>query len=341
MKQEIFKSMYDRIGLSEEQKDVIYKELEEMAKGGKTAKRVSFTSRVAVFAALFLLSGMTVFAVSRLSLEDRFAEAMHPRHEHNLTPEQKGFYEQYGKVLDNEIETYYGTLKLEAALYDDYYLIVPYSYDLDTEGGDREEWSGIGINGLAFVANVDSGYIGNPINHISYSDSAGDGIISGSYICSPNDDETFEPGEIIQVYAQTDRSRMSYSDKLLTEFSLGPKVNRVNLRIDEPTRKALEEKGLMVEELSVSPISVNYSFISHFRAEYPVSVVLKDGSVVEHYVGGGSGGHERKEGRLKDEYPYLSDSSYLFTTPINLDEIDGIRITTGKTDIWIPVEYEN
>lgn len=340
MKQEIFKSMYDRIGLSEEQKDVIYKELEEMAKEGKTAKRVSFTSRAAAFAVLFLLSGMTVFAVSRLSLEDRFAEAMHPRHEHNLTPEQKGFYEQYGKVLDNEIETYYGTLKLEAALYDDYYLIVPYSYDLDTEDGDREEWSGIAINGLVFVPAYAPDYIDHPLFHYTYRNDMGDdGITTGSYIFSPNDDETFEPGEVIQVYAQN--GRLSSPDKFLTEFTLGSKVDRVNLTIDEPTRKALEEKGMMVEELSVSPISINYSFISRFQVQYPVSVVLKDGSVVEHYSGGGYHGNKRKEGKLKDEYPYLIDYSYLFTTPFDLDEVDGIRITTGKTDIWIPVEYEN
>lgn len=339
MKREIFKNMYGNIGLSEEQKDRIYQEIGAAEESGSPAKKVRFTARAAAFAVLFLLSGMTVLAVSRLSLEDRFAEAMHPWHEHNLTPEQKGFYEQYGKVLDNEIETYYGTLKLEASLYDDYYLIVPYSYDLDTEDGDREEWSGIGINGLAFVTNVNSDDISDPINHIRYSDSAGDGIISGSYICSPNDDETFEPDEVIQVYAQN--GRLSSPDKFLTEFTLGSKVDRVNLTIDEPTRKALEEKGMMVEELSVSPISINYSFISRFQVQYPVSVVLKDGSVVEHYSGGGYHGNKRKEGKLKDEYPYLIDYSYLFTTPIDLDEVDGIRITAGNTDIWIPVKKEN
>ena len=130
MKQEIFKSMYNQIRLTEEQKDGIYKELEEAAETGKTAKKVRFTARAAAFAVIFLLSGMTVFAVGRLSLEDRFAEALYPRHEHNLTADQKGFYEKYGNVLDNVIETYYGTLKLEAALYDDYYLIVPYTYDI-------------------------------------------------------------------------------------------------------------------------------------------------------------------------------------------------------------------
>lgn len=339
MKQEIFKSMYDRIGLSEEQKGVIYEGLEEMAKERKTAKRVSLTSRVAAFAVLFLLSGMTVFAVSRLSLEDRFAEAMHPRHEHNLTPEQKDFYEKYGKVLNDEIETYYGTLKLEAVLYDDYFLLIPYSYDVNPEDdGNREQLSRIGVDGLAFVANADSEYTSYPLNHCRYYSSSDDGIITGSYIFSPSDNNTFEAGEVIQVYTKK-RTATSNIDKFLTEFTLGPKVERVNLGIDEQTSKALEETGMMIEEISVSPISISYSAIS-VGYTYTATVVLKDGSAVEYYSGG-HGRSERKEGKLKDEYPYLINYSKLFTTPINLEEVDGIRITAGKTDIWIPMEYDN
>lgn len=339
MKQEIFKSMYNKIVLTEEQKDGIYKELEEASEEENAAKKVRFTARAAAFAVLFLLSGMTVFAVGRLSMEDRFAEAMHPRHEHNLMPEQKGFYEQYGKVLDNVIETYYGTLKFEAALYDDYYLIVPYSYDLDTEDGNREEWSGIAINGLVFVPKTNLDYIGNPsLSHYTYRNAMGDdGIVTGSYIFLPNDDETFEPGEVIQVYTQ---GRDSWSvDKFLTEFTLGDKVDRVNLTIDEPARKALEEKGMMIEEMSVSPISIFYSGIS-VGYIYQASVVLKDGSVIECYSGY-SGSGERKDGKLKEEYPYEVHYSRLFTTPINLDEVEGVQINTGKTDILITIEYDD
>ncbi|MDE5867300.1 MAG: hypothetical protein K2H31_12005 [Lachnospiraceae bacterium] len=341
MKQEIFKSMYNKIGLSEEQKDGIYKELEEAAETGKTAKKVRFTTRAAVFAVLFLLSGMTVFAVGRFSLEDKFAEAMHPRHEHNLTPDQKGFYEQYGQVLDEEIETYYGTLKLEAVLYDDYYLLIPYSYDMNPEDdGNREQFSGIGIDGIAFVANANSDYISYPLDQCRYYSSSDDGIISGSYIFSQTDNETFEPGEVIQVYTKK-RATTSYVDKFLTEFTLGTKVDRVNLTIDEQTRKAFEENGIMIEEISVSPISIFYSGISSFKSIYTkLYVVLKNGSEVECYYGGNDSS-ERKEGKLLEEYPYSVNYSNMFTAPINLEEVEGIRIKTGKTHIWIPMEYDD
>lgn len=339
MKQEIFKSMYNKIGLSEEQKDGIYKELEEAAETGKTSKKVRFTARAAVFAVLFLLSGMTVFAVGRLSMEDRFAEALHPRHEHNLTPDQKGFYEKYGKVLDNEIETYYGTLKLDAVLYDDYYLIVPYTYDLNPKDDvNREKYSGISIGNIYYYtkASLDSDNLW--LDYAMYSDSVEPGISTGSYVFK-RENEKFEQGEVIQVYMQ--KSGLSGIDKLLTEFTLGTKVDRVNLTIAESTRKEFEENGIMIEEISVSPISIFYSGISSFQSIYTkLSVVLKDGSEIGCYYGGDSAS-DRKEGKLLEEYPYSINYSRMFTTPIDLEEIEGIRIKTGKTHIWIPMDYED
>ncbi len=340
MKQEIFKSMYNKIGLSEEQKDGIYKELEEAAESGKTARKVRFTARAAVFAVLFLLSGMTVFAVGRLSMEDRFAEALHPRHEHNLTPDQKGFYEKYGKVLDNEIETYYGTLKLDAVLYDDYYLIVPYTYDENPkDGGNREKYSGINIDNIYFYTEVNSAPADLPLGYTRYWDSVEDGITMGSYVSRVKDDEKFEQDEVIRV--GTERSDLSGMDKYLSEFTLGTKVDRVNLTIDESTRKEFEENGIMIEEISVSPISMYYSGISSFKSIYTkLSVVLKDGSEIGCYYGG-DGYSDRKEGKLLEEYPYSVNYSRMFTTPIDLDEVEGIQIKTGKTHIWIPMEYDD
>lgn len=340
MKQEIFKSMYNKIGLSEEQKDGIYKELEEAAESDKTSKKVRFTARAAVFAVLFLLSGMTVFAVGRLSMEDRFAEALHPRHEHNLTPDQKGFYEKYGKVLDNEIETYYGTLKLDAVLYDDYYLIVPYTYDLNPQDDvNREKYSGISLDNISYYTEVDSEPVVLPLDNYRYGDSAEPGVQVGSYIFDTRDNEKFEQGEVIKVY--TRRRDLSGVDKFLTEFTLGTKVDRVNLTIAESTRKEFEENGIMIEEISVSPISIFYSGISSFQSIYTkLSVVLKDGSEIGCYYGGDSAS-DRKEGKLLEEYPYSINYSRMFTTPIDLEEIEGIRIKTGKTHIWIPMDYED
>lgn len=340
MKQEIFKSMYNQIGLSEEQKDGIYKELEEAAETGKTAKKVRFTARAAAFAVIFLLSGMTAFAVGKLSLEDRFAEALYPRHEHNLTADQKGFYEKYGNVLDNVIETYYGTLKLEAALYDDYYLIVPYTYDLNIkEGENREKYSGISINDICYYTEVVSEPVDLWLGNIRYGNSAELGVEEGSYIFDTRDDEKFEQGEVIRV--GTERRDRSGMDKLLTEFTLGTKVDRVNLTIAESTRKEFEENGIMIEEISVSPISMYFSGISYYKSIYTkISVVLKDGSEIGYYYGGSSYS-DRKEGKLLEEYPYEVNYTRVFTSPINLEDVEGIRIKTGKTHIWIPMEYED
>ncbi|MDE7284741.1 MAG: hypothetical protein K2N85_14330, partial [Lachnospiraceae bacterium] len=257
MKQEIFKSMYNKIVLSEEQKDGIYLELEAAAEEESAAKKVRFTTRAAAFAVLFLLSGMTAFAVSRFSLEYRFAEALYPRHEHNLTADQKGFYEKYGNVLDNVIETYYGTLKLEAVLYDDYYLIVPYTYDMNLKDGEnREKYSGISIGNIRYYTVVGSEPADLWLGHSMYWDSAEPGVQVGSYIFDTRDNEKFEQGEVIQVC--TERSDLLGVDKYLTEFTLGTKVDRVNLTIDESTRKEFEENGIMIEEISVSPISIFY-----------------------------------------------------------------------------------
>ena len=340
MKQEIFKSMYDQIGLSEEQKDGIYKELEEAAETGKTAKKVRFTTRAAVFAVLFLLSGMTAFAVGKFSLEYRFAEALYPRHEHNLTAEQKGFYEKYGNVLDNEIETYYGTLKLEAVLYDDYYLIVPYTYDMNLKDGEnREKYSGISLDSIYYYPEVVSEPVDLPLGYYRYWDSAEPGVQVGSYIFDTRDNEKFEQGEVIRV--GTEQSDLSGMDMFLTEFTLGTKVDRVNLTIGESTRKEFEENGIMIEEISVSPISIFYSGISYYKSIYTkLTVVLKDGSEIGCYSGGDNFS-DRKSGKLLEEYPYSINYSRVFTSPINFEEVEGIRIKTGKTHIWIPMEYDN
>ncbi len=340
MRQEIFKSMYNKIGLSEEQKKEIYLELEAAAEEESAAKKVRFTARAAVFAVLFLLSGMTVFAVGRLSLEDRFAEALHPRHEHNLTADQKGFYEKYGNILDNVIETYYGTLKLEAVLYDDYYLIVPYTYDMNLKDEEnREKYSGISLDNISYYTVVGSEPADLWLGHCRYWDSAEPGVQVGSYIFDTRDDEKFEQGEVIKVY--TERNDLMGADKFLTEFTLGTKVDRVNLTIAEATRKEFEENGIMIEEISVSPISMYYSGISSFKSIYTkLSVVLKDGSEIGCYSGG-SGWSDRKAGELLEEYPYSVNYSRVFTEPINLEEVEGIRIKTGKTHIWIPMEYDD
>ena len=333
MKWEIFKNMYNQIGLSEEQKSGIYQELKAASETGSVAKRVRFSVRTAVFAVIFLLSGMTVFAVGRFSLVDRLAEAMNPENGTSLTQEQKEFYEQYGQILDKEIKTAYGTLRLEAAMYDDYFLIIPYTYDFNTQEDDNKQVSQISIGNIGCSIKADSEHTGFALSFTSYSKPGKDGITSGSRIFYSNKNEAFEEGDVIQIF--TKQNELPIADEILFEFTLEPKMERVNLTIDESACKILEEKGLLIEEISVSPISIFYSGISRSGGIYPVSIVLKDGSIIECSYGGSCGSND---GRLKEDYPYLVTYSDLFDAPIKLDEIVGIRIKAGKTDVWIPME---
>lgn len=334
MKWETFKNMYNQIGLTEEQKDGIYQELQAASEAGSMAKRVRFSVRAAVFAAVFLLSGMTVFAVGRFSLGDRLAQAMNPGKESSLTQEQEEFYAQYGQILDKEIETAYGTLRLEAALYDDYFLIIPYTYDFNTKDDDnKKEVAGISLGNIGCSIKADSEHTGFALSNTGYSKPGEDGITSGSRVYNSNENEIFEEGDVIQIF--TKQKDLPIADKILFEFTLETKMERVNLTIDESACKILEEKGLLIDEISVSPISIFYSGISRSGGIIPVSIVLKDGSVIECSYGGSCSSND---GRLREDYPYLVTYSDLFDAPVKVDEIEGIRIKIGKTEVWIPME---
>lgn len=343
MKQEIFKSMYNQIGLEEEQKTRIWLNLQASAEDGDAAKRARLTVRAAAFAGMFLLSGMTVFAAGRFSLVDRLAEAMNLRskNEQILTQEQKDIYEQYGQILDNEIETTYGTLKLEAVLYDHQFLIIPYSYSMHTEDPDIvHETPGISVSNIYYRDITDlertvSG--GDWLGHLRTFYPGDDGVTTGSYIFETDMDETFKQGDVIQVFTRPEALRIE-GEKILTEFTLGAMLESVDVEIDASTHEILEDKGLFIEEMSVSPISIYYSGLCDGKYAYPASVVLKDGSITEGEKNLGGRGFKDNEGRMKEEYPYSFYYSHLFTAPINVEEIEGIRIHVGKTDIWIPME---
>lgn len=343
MKQEIFKSMYDQISLEEEQKTRIWRRLQASTEDGGAAKRARLTARAAVFAGLFLLSGMTVFAAGRFSLVDRFEEAMNwgAKKEQTLTQEQKDIYEQYGQILGNEIETTYGTLKLEAALYDNRYLIIPYSYGLYTENTDIENApSGISINNIYYRVLPDSehtGYVFDSLNWSRKHTESDDGVSTGSYILSPYKGETFDQGDVIQVYTVPDTLHLE-DEKIFFEFTLGEMLESIDVAIDASTHKILEDKGLLIEKISVSPISISYSCLSDGIYVFPVYVVLKDGSIMDGETNYGGHSREDNKGRMKEDYPYLLTYERLFPAPINVEEIEGIRIHVGKTDIWIPME---
>lgn len=335
MKQEIFKSMYNHIGLNKEQKDRIYKGIQNAKDTENVVKGVRLTTRAAAFAVIFLLSGMTVFAVNKLSLVERFAKAMNSKwdDEQLITQAQRGFYEQYGQVLGNEITTAYGTLKLEAVLYDDYFLIIPYTYTMNSGEDDyNEEAEVMSISDVHYSMGADSERIRNMYMK---TDSIDAGIRTGSYILCTDIDKggLLKQGETIKV-SKWDTDNMD--DSILSEFTLGEKADRINLYIDGSTYEALKSKGLLIEEMSVSPLSVSYSGISSAGTYAEITVVLKDGSEISScdkltFT-------DDNDGYLKENYPNSVKSVQMFNSPVKIDEVEGIRMKTLGMDIWIPVE---
>lgn len=364
MEQELFKNMYQQIHLDKEQKNRIWQRFTAATDGlalndneGKTAKKhFSFSMRAAACVGALLVSGITVFAANEISLTDRLAKAMKllTQNGQESTEEQQNIYAQYGAALDNEIVRENGTFRLEAALYDENYLFVPFRYMMnpDTAGyrditagfifdksymwnsgllaGYRQDcadlWYGIlqdseracGITGSVMVLNPEV---------------EEDGILTGSLLLTVEQDKTFSSGDVIQVVKRAKQPETP--DEVLTEFMLENAVEQHSIAIPAEQEEAFEQLGLSVEEMSVSSISIHFSGIRESTAVMPAldAVVLKDGSTVGLSATGGiSGNGERTEAGV------LFYCYRLFDAPIQVEEIAGIRIRQGRSEVWIPVE---
>ena len=361
MEQELFKNMYQQIHLDKEQKNRIWQRLaastDELAINDKgTEKRFSFSVRAAACVGALLLSGMTVLAANEFSLTDRLADAMKllTQNGQESTEEQQSIYAQYGAALDNEIVRKNGTFRLEAALYDENYLFVPFRYMMNPDSAGYEEitagfifeestmwnsgllagyrqdcadlWYGIsqeterayGITGHVIVLNPEV---------------EEDGVLTGSLLLTVNQDEIFSSGDVIQVVEKA--KQPENPDEVLTEFTLGNALEQRSIVISEEQAEEFGQLGLSVEEMTVSSMSIHFSGIRESTAVMPAlgAVVLKDGSTVGlSATGGASGSGEMTEtGRVF--YCYR-----LFAAPIQVEEIAGIRIRQGRSEVWIPVE---
>ena len=365
MEQELFKNMYRQIHLDKEQKDRMWQCLETAADGHvandhtqkNMGKRFSFSARTAACVGMLLVSGMTVFAANEFSLTDRLANAMKllTQNEQVLTEEQQNIYAQYGTSLDNEVVRTNGTFRLEAALYDGNYLFIPFRYIMnpDTAGyenitagftfdeatmwnskllaGYRQDqadlWYGIsqgskqarGISGSIMVLNPEI---------------EEDGVLTGSLLLSVAEDETFSKGDVIQIVERAEPPEAP--DEILTEFTLGNPVEQHSVSISAKQAEMLEQLGLSVDELTVSSISIHFSGIlgSTVSGPYSGSVMLKDGSTVGFSA---SGGTSSGIGAANTGKPF--SWCRLFDAPIQIEEIEGIRIYQGTSEVWIPVEW--
>lgn len=130
MKEEVYQSMYRQIHLSDRQKHRIWAGVKEEAQSSEKRKaRLSLRGAVCVCAVL-VASGITVLAANP-SYVERIAEALHPGKE--VTQEEKEFYAAYGSEVDYTFETAAGTVRLEAVLYDDGFVCIPFTLYPNTE----------------------------------------------------------------------------------------------------------------------------------------------------------------------------------------------------------------
>ena len=196
-----------------------------------------------------------------------------------------------------------------------------------------------------------------------------DGVLTGSLLLSVEQDKTFNKGDVIQIVEKAEQPEVigkirelendenperlevfgndelgyfvleedyTVPDEILTEFTLENPVEQHNVSI--PTRQVemLEQLGLSMDTLTVSSISIHFSGIlgSAVSAPYSASVMLKDGSTVGFSASGGisSGIGTANIGK---SFSWCR----LFDAPIQVEEIKGIRIYQGTSEVWIPVKW--
>lgn len=196
-----------------------------------------------------------------------------------------------------------------------------------------------------------------------------DGVLTGSLLLSVAQDETFSKGDVIQIVEKTKQPEVTgkirwlengenanglevfgndelgyfvleedyaVPDEILTEFTLGNPVEQHSVSIPAKQAEMLKQLGLSVDELTVSSISIHFSGIlgSTVSGSYSGSVMLKDGSTVGFSA---SGGTSSGIGAANIGKPF--SWCRLFDVPIQVEEIEGIRIYQGTSEVWIPVEW--
>lgn len=364
MEQELFKNIYHQIHLDKEQKNRIWQNIEDSADEFSSAsnvhtnmgRRLSFSARAAVCMGVLLVSGITVFAASEISLTDKLANALKlfTQNEQAVTEEQQNIYAQYGSILDNEVVGENGAFKLEAALYDKNFLFVPFQYvfDPDSEGyenitegltlerttmWDSELLAGFKQDHADLWYGISQGSkqargISNSITILN-PEIKEDGVLTGGILLSVEQDKVFDEGDVIQVVRKAGQPEVP--DEILTEFALGNAVEQQNVSIPDKQMQELVQLGLSVEELGVSSISINFKGILKNVSSIPYSgsVVLKDGSAVGLSATGGiSSSIETTE--AGEVYSWCQ----LFDAPIDVEEIAGVWIHHGDSEVWIPAE---
>ncbi len=367
MNRELFKETYHRIYLTENQKNKIWNQLEDSAENKRARIRTCLSFRVAVCASVLLLSGMTVFAAGNLSIAEKIATAMDflTGNDKELTDDRKSIYEQYGNALDNEIPMEHGTLRLEAALYDEHYLLIPFTFHPTEEfaltAGETIENTPLYQTLLNTELSEPSIYAdqkklstGSRFTTLNPEVTA-DGTLTGSYLLSI-EKEVYETGDNIRI-ARTETSETGdITEQLLSSFTLENMLDCKSIPVDASLFQAKEAsgdaspyqlKGITVDSVTLSPLSLCFTGTMNEEGKacsgqlshlwfYNTSIIQKDGEPVTLSRNGGCyvPAHINESG----------DSTYtmmlLFDSPMLLTDVSGIRIrhTEWDVDLWIPIE---
>lgn len=372
MKQELFRNVYQHIHLSAQQKDRIWKQIQTTCNPEPVRKKVFLPTRAAVCLGVVLMSGMTVLAANELSLMDRLSEAIAvlTQNGNDMTEDQKNLYAQYGQVLDSEIELEYGTLRLDAALYDENHLLIPFRYIFRTDVADYEELTAgtdfeqnslpkpfnayhrdtaAFLREYLFYTVQDSTQLNKKPNCsllITNPKIAEDGILSGGLLLYDDENQTFAQGNVIQLVKKTDADTPSQTAETTDDsgrsepyasFTLEKALTQHELTIDAENAAALKDMGISVDRMSVSPLSLCYSGKgTHTKAlSASITVVRKDGRVIEKSPNGS--GYALSDAN-RDNTSFSFFARVLFAEPVLPEDIAEIHIQDNQgTDILIPM----
>lgn len=341
MKQEQFKNVYQQIYLTKKQKDEIWQRIEAGAKTESMPRKILLPTRAAVCLVALLMSGITVFAASELSLTDIIADAMNllTQNKEELTDYQKNLYAQYGQALDNEFTLDNGTLKLDAVLYDGNHLLIPFRYTYHSNSDKYEKDINTFMHqSFRIVHNANQIDEIPSIYCIRNLETAEDRTISGSLLLVTDKLNSFASGDVVQIVQKT-AIEETESYELLSEFTLENALEQHELTIDAENAAALEETGLSVEQMVISPLSLSYAGkgSSTRGLSASITVVLKDGSVVENSPTG-SGYSISDNNRNNTSFSFYA--SNVFAAPVLLEDIAEIQIKDKARSVDIRIPFQ-
>ena len=175
------------------------------------------------------------------------------------------------------------------------------------------------------------------------------GVLSGCLLVNTHDSKSFEPGYVIQLVRTAKMNDTSQTDtaadektiyELYAEFTLGKALEQRELTISAENAAALEDLGISVERMSISPLSICYSGKgTHTKAfSASITVVLKDGRVVEPSPTGG--GYALSDAN-RNNTSFSFYATKLFSELVPLEDIAEIHIQDHRNaDIHIQVQTE-